>query len=61
MDSMIWMRGPVGMKEDLTKNFHDVGNEDESMYLAIMETGVKAMCVNRPDVLSNLLVKMMSV
>ena len=58
MDSMIWMRGPVGMKEDVIHKFHDVGNEDESMYLAIMETGVKAMCVNRPDVLSNLLVKM---
>ncbi len=59
MDSMIWMRGPVGMKEDVTHKFHDVGNEDENMYMAIMETGVKAMCVNRPDVLFNLLDKML--
>jgi len=55
MDSMIWMRGPVGMGEDVAHRFHDVGNEDETMYLAIMQTGVKAMCVNRPDVLANLL------
>lgn len=57
MDSMIWMRGPVGMIHDVTHLFHDVGNEDESMYLAIMKTGVKAMCVNKPDVLANLLMK----
>lgn len=57
MDSMIWMRGPVGMKHDITHRFHDVGNEDESMYLAIMKTGVKAMCVNKPDVLAKLLMK----
>ena len=57
MDSMIWMRGPIGMKDDVTHRFHDVGNEDEAMYLAILKTGVKAMCVNRPDVLLNLLKK----
>jgi glycerophosphoryl diester phosphodiesterase len=59
MDSMIWMRGPVGMKRDMEQLFDEVeiGNEDESMYLAIMKTGVKAMCVNRPDVLQRLLKK----
>lgn len=57
MDSMIWMRGPVGMLQDISNLFHDVGNEDESMYLAIMKTGVKAMCVNKPDVLATLLMK----
>lgn len=61
MDSMIWMRGPIGMKDDVSNKFHGVGNEDESMYLAIMKTGVKAMCVNRPDVLSNLLMKLATV
>ncbi len=55
LDSMIWMRGPIGMKHDITNLFNDVGNEDESMYMAIMATGVKAMCVNRPDVLANAL------
>lgn len=57
MDSMIWMRGPVGMLQDLANLFQDVGNEDERMYLAIMKTGVKAMCVNKPDVLAGLLTK----
>lgn len=55
MESMIWMRGPVGMKQDLSDLFHDVGNEDESMYRTIMATGVRAMCVNRPDVLFKML------
>ncbi|GFH53437.1 hypothetical protein CTEN210_09913 [Chaetoceros tenuissimus] len=57
LDSMIWMRGPIGMMHDVSTLFHDVGNEDESMYMAIMRTGVKKMCVNRPDVLHNLLSK----
>mmetsp|Transcript_9479 Transcript_9479/g.13935 ORF Transcript_9479/g.13935 Transcript_9479/m.13935 type:complete len:301 (+) Transcript_9479:62-964(+) len=57
MDSMIWMRGPIGMQYDVTHRFQDVGNEDESMYRTIMATGVKAMCVNKPDVLANLLMK----
>jgi glycerophosphoryl diester phosphodiesterase len=58
MDSMIWMRGPIGMEEDVSDKFHDVGNETEDMYMTIMNTGVKAMCVNRSDVLSTLLSKM---
>jgi len=49
--SMLWMRGPVGMAKDCTNKYWDVGNEDESMYLALMKTGVQQMCVNRPDVL----------
>lgn len=57
LDSMIWMRGPIGMMHDVSTLFHDVGNEDESMYMAIMRTGVRKMCVNRPDVLHNLLSK----
>lgn len=57
MDSMVWMRGPVGMSEDVDTLYKDVGNEDENMYLAIMKTGVKAMCVNKPEILANLLMK----
>jgi len=56
MDSMVWMRGPMGMVDDLTHRFHDVGNEDERMYSTIMATGVRAMCVNRPDVLKQMLI-----
>lgn len=57
MDSMIWMRGPIGMEDDTRHRFHDVEDEDEIMYQIIMATGVKAMCVNKPDVLLNLLLK----
>lgn len=57
MDSMIWMRGPVGMRYDTAERFPDVDNEGELMYSIIMATGVKAMCVNRPDVLAGLLAK----
>lgn len=56
MDSMVWMRGPMGMVDDITHRFHDVGNEDERMYSTIMATGVRAMCVNRPDVLKQMLI-----
>ncbi len=52
--SMLWMRGPIGMASDCTNRYWDVGNEDESMYLALMETGVQQMCVNKPDILVEL-------
>lgn len=57
MNSMVWFRGPVGMKEDATYKYYDVGNEDENMYLTLLSTGVQSLCVNRPNVLSNLLDK----
>jgi len=43
------------MVDDLTHRFYDVGNEDERIYWTIMATGVRAMCVNRPDVLKQML------
>jgi glycerophosphoryl diester phosphodiesterase len=51
MSSMIWMRGPIGMREDTSEKYHDVGDEDEAMYRTIMATGVQAMCINKPDLL----------
>jgi glycerophosphoryl diester phosphodiesterase len=54
MDSMAWFRGPVGMKRDVRDRFWDVGNEDHSMYKVVMQTGVRQMCVNRPDVILNM-------
>ena len=50
--SMAWFRGPVGMKED--------SSTKETMYLAVVNTGVMIMYVNKPDVLLNLLGKMQS-
>jgi glycerophosphoryl diester phosphodiesterase len=55
MDSMCWFRGPVGMVEDVTTKYHDVGNEDEVMFRTVMATGVKKMCVNKVDVLIDML------
>ena len=54
LGSMAWFRGPIGMKNDCIERFWDVGNEDESMYDALLRTGVQQMCVNKPDVLLGL-------
>jgi len=51
MGSMAWTRGPVGMLEHATDEYLDMGNEDESCYQAIIDTGVQEICCNRPDVL----------
>jgi len=51
MGSMAWMRGPLGMRYDTTNKYLDVGNEDETFYATLWETGVEKLCVNRPDVL----------
>mmetsp|Transcript_24382 Transcript_24382/g.34022 ORF Transcript_24382/g.34022 Transcript_24382/m.34022 type:complete len:254 (-) Transcript_24382:2984-3745(-) len=55
MDSMSWSRGPIGMRKDTTTVYHDVGYEDASFLHTMMQTGVKQLCVNKPDVLSNYL------
>jgi hypothetical protein len=55
---MAWFRGPIGMKEDTTVKYKDVGNEDESMYEVVIRSGVRGMCVNRPDVMAKLADKM---
>ena len=52
--SMVWMRGPIGMSEDCKEKYWDVGNEDESMYRALLQTGVQQLCINRPDTLVSL-------
>ena len=57
MSSMAWLRGPVGMVNDVSTKYWDVGNEDESCYQALIDTGVQQLCVNRPDVLLGLLAK----
>lgn len=49
MGTMAWFRGPIGMREDTTHKYLDVGNEDEDMYNTVMATGVRSMCVNRPN------------
>ena len=39
------------MRKDGTLKYMDVFNEDEQMYQCVLNTGVQAMCVNRPDLL----------
>lgn len=58
--SMAWFRGPIGMANDCQDRFWDVGNEDESMYEAMLRTGVQQMCINRPDVLAQLRQKLLT-
>lgn len=55
MGSMAWFRGPVDMQKDAARRFDDVGNEDAAMYQTVLNTGVQAICVNKPDVLLNYL------
>jgi glycerophosphoryl diester phosphodiesterase len=55
LGSMAWYRGPIGMKDDTTDKYWDIGNEDESCYETLIETGVQQLCVNKPDVLAAML------
>lgn len=55
MDSMFWSRGPIGMNHDIMSEYCDIGNEDEMMFRVMMATGVRKMCVNKPDVLIKML------
>jgi glycerophosphoryl diester phosphodiesterase len=51
LGSMAWFRGPIGMNEDCSIKYKDVGNEDFAMYEVMLQTGVQQLCVNKPDVL----------
>ena len=54
MGTMAWFRGPIGMRQDATLKYVDVGNEDAIMYSVVLRTGVRSLCVNRPDILSSM-------
>ena len=60
LQSMAWFRGPIGMQRDVTDKYWDIGNEDETCYQAVLDTGVQQICCNRPDVLVNMLRKTMA-
>jgi len=55
MGSLAWFRGPTGMNQDLNEKYLDVDSEDRLMYSYVMSSGVKQLCVNKPDVLLDLL------
>lgn len=49
MDSMAWTAGPEFMSQI---DFKDVGKDDDDrLYAALLETGVRKICCNRPDLL----------
>jgi glycerophosphoryl diester phosphodiesterase len=45
--SMAWIRGPIGLLEDTTFKYNDVGMEDVAFYQALVDTGVQQICGNR--------------
>jgi len=55
MSSMAWFRGYAGMLADVSEKYLDVGNEDEDMYHTVLNSGVKQLCMNKPDVLVDML------
>lgn len=55
LKTMAWFRGPTGMKNDYLTKYFDVGNEDEDMYSTVLRSGVQSLCVNRPDVLAEII------
>lgn len=55
LNTMAWFRSPLGMREDCSTSYIDVGNEDESMYRTVLRSGVGSVCVNRPDVMVKVL------
>jgi glycerophosphoryl diester phosphodiesterase len=57
LKSMAWFRGPVGMHEDISFKYCDVGNEDDAMYQTILRTGVQQLCCNRPNVLQQIIIQ----
>ena len=59
LDSMTWFRGPVNMHKDIDR-FADVEDEDEALYGMVALSGVRAMCVNRPDRLHRMVSNMES-
>lgn len=54
--SMAWLRGPIGMAQDVEHRYHDIENEEGmECYRCLLETGVQQICCNKPDILLQLL------
>lgn len=51
LGTMAWFRGPAGMSHDHVNKYFDCGNEDMTQYRTVLLSGVRSMCVNRPDVM----------
>lgn len=57
MRSLAWCGGPKAMRNDGTIKYLDVFNECEDMYQCVLNSGVMAMCVNRPGLLVKMVEK----
>jgi len=51
MSTLAWLKSPPLMEHDCAVNYLDIGNEDERLFQTIMNSGVRSICTNRPDVL----------
>lgn len=51
MSTLAWLKSPPLMIRDSSEWYLDIGNEDETLFQTIMNSGVKSICTNRPDVL----------
>uniref|UniRef100_A0A7S2E8I7 GP-PDE domain-containing protein n=1 Tax=Trieres chinensis TaxID=1514140 RepID=A0A7S2E8I7_TRICV len=57
MKSMAWFRGAPGMREDATHKYWDIQDEDSDCYDTVIKTGVQALCVNKPNLLHQMVQK----
>lgn len=55
LSTMAWFRGPAGMTYDSLNKYFDVGSEDISMYRTVLLSGVRSVCVNKPDIMKKAL------
>jgi glycerophosphoryl diester phosphodiesterase len=55
-NTMGWMRGPIGMKYDISEKYYNdddsnEGEENSKMYEILIQTGVQSLCINKPRTL----------
>jgi len=55
MGTLAWLKSPPLMIRDSTEWYTDIGNEEEKLFQIVMNSGVQAICTNRPDTLLNYL------
>lgn len=49
MKTLAWLKSPPLMIRDSTEWYLDIGNEEETLFQTIMNSGVNAICTNRPE------------
>lgn len=54
---MAWCRGPKAMEHDLTHTYVDTWSDERHVYDLVLQTGVDAICCNRPQWAVDMLAK----